>query len=144
MTLTVPDRVFHRSMSVDELGGQLVAVEQPEEGDLRVSGGDDDRAGELLAALQRHAVALPSAVEIRGDRRLGADLGAERPGRRGDRRGEATHPAVREPPRPELAVADVADLVVRHHEGGARRPGPAHVPITPETDRTPSICGDSK
>ena len=22
--------------------------------------------------------------------------------------------------------------------------GPAHVPITPETDSTPSICGDSK
>ena len=77
----------------------------------------------------------PTRAPRRGRGRCARRCGrpARRCGRRAERdRGAAqrlahrAHAAVGEAPRAELAVADVADLVVRHHVGGAgrARPGP--------------------
>ena len=64
-----------------EVGGELGAREVVEEGDLRVQAGDDERRGELLAVLEHDAGDAPVAGADRVDPRVGAELGAERPGR---------------------------------------------------------------
>ena len=54
------------------------------------------------------------------DARVRPDLGAERPRAGLDRCRDRAHPALRHGPRAEVAVADVADRVVRHHVAGPR------------------------
>ena len=70
--------------------------------------------------------ALSVAHVDASDARVRADRGTERLRRAAQRAGDTAHPAAWKAPRTELAVADVADLVVRHHVRGARRtrPGP--------------------
>ena len=77
------------------------------------------------------------------DAGVGADLGTEAAGRPCDRFGDSSHSAFGVSPAAELAVADVADRVVRHDVSGAGLTGPAQVPITPLTASAPLICGDS-
>ena len=84
-------------------------------------GRDDDGCGDLLSRRRDHAVDTPVASNDARDRRVSADLRAERPGRGGNGCAEPAHAPTGESPRPELAVTDIADLVVRHHERGARR-----------------------
>ena len=53
------------------------------------------------------------------DAGVGADLGTEAAGRPCDRFGDSSHSAFGVSPAAELAVADVADRVVRHDVSGA-------------------------
>ena len=126
LIFTTPLRVFQCSMSRDEVVGQLGARNLVEEGDLRVQRGDHQRRVDLVAVLEHRAVHPAVADEQPGDAGVGADLGAEAAGRPGDRLGDRAHAALGVAPAAELAVADVADRVVRHHVGGARlvRAGP--------------------
>ena len=127
LTFTVPLRVFQRSMRSTKSVGSSRALDLFEERDLRVRRRDDDVGAQLLARLERHAAHAAVAHVDARDRRVGAHGRAVRD--RGASRSacaDAAHAAFGEAPRSELAVADVADLVVRHHVRGARRarPGP--------------------
>ncbi len=103
----------------DEVVGQLGARNLVEERDLRVQRGDHQRRVDLLAVLEDRAVHPAAADDEPRDPCVGADLGAEAAGRPGDRLGDRAHAAFGVAPAAELAVADVADRVVRHHVGGA-------------------------
>ena len=109
---------------VDEVGREGRAVHQLEEGDRGVRRGDDDGRGELLAGRQHHAGRDAARGADLGHAGRGADLGAERPGRRGHGLGDPTHAAAREAPGAGPAVAQVTDVVVSHHVGRAGRPRP--------------------
>jgi hypothetical protein len=105
---------------VDELGGQVALVEQLQERQLGVHGGEHDGRRQLGPALQHdpgHGAVLHGDVLDGG---LGADLDAERPRRAGHGRREAAHAPFGKAPRPEGAGAPVAHLVMGHDEGGAR------------------------
>ena len=109
----------------DEAGRQHTGVQQPQERDLRVRGGDHDTGIHLLAGGQGHAGDPAAAGADPGDLGPGADLGAERARGGGERRRHPAHAAAREPPCPGLPV-HATDVVVQHDVTGAvgPRPGP--------------------
>ena len=110
----------------DEVVGELGSVDLVEERDLRMRRGDDDVGAQLFARVE-HDTARASVLHIDArDARVGAHRRAERLGRVAQRARHAAHAAAREAPVAHLAVADVTDLVMRHHVRGARRtrPGP--------------------
>ena len=107
----------------DEVGGQLVGIEQVQERCLRVRRGDHGGRVDLRAGRERHPGRAAARVADAGHLGSGADLCPERPGRGGQRPRDAAHAATREPPRPGLTV-HVADVVVQGHVGAARRPRP--------------------
>ena len=76
-----------------------------------------------------------------GDGRLGADLGTERARRRGHRRGEPAHAPSGKPHEPSSPspTSPILWWAMTNAVPGDR--GPAHVPITPDTDSTPRSCG---
>ena len=113
----------HPLDAVDQLAGQLVGLDQLEEGAPRVEGGDDYRGTELGAVLEHHAAAAALLGEHRGDRGGEADLGAERRGGAGEHLGEAAVAALVERPRAEVAVV-LAHLVEEQDEPGAGRHRP--------------------
>ena len=78
LTLTVPLRVFQRSIVVDEVGGERRRVDLLEERDLRVGCGDHDVGAQLLAGLEHDAAHPPVANVDPRDARIGADGRAER------------------------------------------------------------------
>ena len=119
LTFTAPERERQCSMSSTKSVGQLGAVDLAEERDLRVRGRDDERRAQLGAVVERDADDAAVAHEDPLDGRVGAHVGAEGLGRPADRVADRAHPAAREAPRPELAVADVADRVVQHDVRGA-------------------------
>ena len=143
----MPERVFQRSMAVDEVLRQLVAVELVEEGDLRVRGRDRRPAARSSSPeSQRHA-----------GRPAVARPGSARPARRpAPRRRSARAPrAARRSPRPCRPPGSPRRRAGcrrrrRRPCGGPSRSrcpgerGPAHVPMTPLTDSTPLSCGLSK
>src|SRR5207245_1583658 len=63
----------------DERLRELALVELPEERDLRVGGGHDDRRGDLLAGGEEGAAHGAARREDPVDRSLGADLRTEAP-----------------------------------------------------------------
>ena len=88
LILTTPERVFHRSMSVDEVLGQLGARQLLEEGGLGVQARHDQRRPQLLAAdeddagratvagrdtLSTRASVRISAPNARAERAIAAD-----------------------------------------------------------------------
>jgi hypothetical protein len=89
----------------------------------------DRRRAELRTVGQHHARDLAAAGFDPDDRRLGADLGAERAGRGRHRRRHAAHAAAREAPAGGLA-AGLVEVVVQRDEAGAgaarARPGADH------------------
>ena len=108
----------------DEVIGQVLAADVVQERGARVQRGDHDLGRDLPSVLEddpcgpavfEQQLAYPGA---------GADLGAVVPGGAGDRVGDRAHAALLEAPVAQVAVADVADRVVRHHVGGARLVGP--------------------
>src|SRR5437899_69808 len=109
-----------------EVRRQLVPIDQVEERDLRMDAADHDRRAELLAVIEDDADGAAVPDEDLLDAGPRADLAAERLGGRADRGADATHPALLEPPGPEVPVADIADRVMQHHVSGARlvRAGP--------------------
>ena len=125
LIFTVPLRVFQCVMSLHELVRQLGRVMScSQEGDLRVTGRDDDRRDELLATLERDAV--DAAVGLRDPARPGRSRGSRRRrtrGRVGARVADRAHAALGVAPARDLAVADVADRVVHQHVRGAGRIG---------------------
>ena len=77
LIFTTPLRVFHRSMSVTNAGGQFAARYLVEEGDLRVQRGHDERRVHLVA-IGEHGPADPSAAHDQPvDASVSADLGTE-------------------------------------------------------------------
>ena len=106
----------------DEVVGQLGAVDQAEEADLRVHGGHDDRGVQDVAVGERDTGDLSAAHE---DLATGLDVRSSAPKCRAAAASASDTPPI--PPRgkphaPTLAaVADVADLVVGHDVGGPRR-----------------------
>ena len=125
-TFTVPLRVFQRSIAVDEVGRERGAVDLLEERDLRMRRGDHDVGAQLLTRLERDAAHAPVAHVDARDRRVGAHGRAVRERRVAQRVAHPPMPPSGKPHEPSWPVADVADLVVRHHVRGARRarPGP--------------------
>ena len=105
---------------LDELAGQLLRVEHPEEGAARIHARGDLVGEHLLAALEHHPGGLPTARQDALDAGVRADLGAEAPGGARERLGDGAHPAALETPRPGGAV-DLAHVVVEQHVGGPRR-----------------------
>ena len=96
----------------------------------RVQGAHHDLGRELLAVLQLDAGGAAIVQQDPADPGAGADLGAVLAGGVRDRVGDRAHAALLEAPVAQVAVADVADGVVRHHVGGAglvrTGPGPDH------------------
>ena len=101
-------------MSATKSAGRSRAVEQPQERDLRVRGRDDRRRVDLLAGLEHDAGdRAADGRDLRDRRRRSGsrapnDRAAER-----ERLRHAAHAAAREAPGADLAVADVADVVVQ-------------------------------
>ena len=129
---------------VDEVVGQLGAVDLVEERDLRVRRRDHDVGAQLLARLERHAAHATGRARrcARPARRCGPSRRSRAPRRAARRsprpcrpRGSPTTRAARRPASPILWCA------ITYAVPGER--GPAHVPITPLTDSTPCICGDA-
>jgi hypothetical protein len=103
----------------------VLALDEPQERDRRVRGGDDGARRHRRPVGQRDADGVPVADVDPADRRAGADLGAERARGGGEGAGDAAHAAARETPDAGLAV-EVAEVVVEHDVRGAGRawPGP--------------------
>ena len=144
-TFTVPLRVFHRSIVSTKSVGQRGAVDLLEERDLRMRRRDHDVGAQLLARLERHAAHASVAHVDARDGRVGAHGRAVGDSPRSRSASlTAPIPPSGKPHDAELAVADVADLVVRHHVRGARR---ARARPTCRSRRsptsTPCICGDA-
>ena len=113
-----------------EVVGQVRPAHVIQERGARVQGGHDDLGRELLAVLQLDAGGAAVVQQDPADPGVGADLGAVLAGGVRDRVGDRAHAALLEAPVAQVAVAHVADRVVRHHVGGARLvragPGPDH------------------
>ena len=130
LIFTVPDRVCQPRMSSTKSAGRSRWVDAAA-GTRSAGCAVVITTGAAISSPLASAtpVTRPPLVVICATSRAGAHLGAERPGRRGQRRRHAAHPAAREAPGAGLA-AGVADVVVQHHVGGARRPragpGPDH------------------
>ena len=111
-----------------EVGGQLVTVDHLEERDLRMDAGDQHGRAQLVAVVEDDTDRAPIPDEDLLDSGSRTDLATERLGGRADRGADATHPALLEPPGPEVPVADIPDRVMQHHVGGARLVGPGPGP----------------
>ena len=112
-------------MSRGDLLGEVLGAGEVEDGRLRVGAGGDDRRPELLAVGERDPDDPAVADVDRGDLGVGADLGAGRLGRAGDRLADRAHAADHLAPSARDAV-DLAERVVEQVVRGARRarPGP--------------------
>ena len=120
-TFTVPLRERQLSMRSTKSVGSWARSMCSQERDLRMRRRDHDVGAQFLARFERHAAHATVVHVDAGDGRVGAHRGAV--GDRGvaQRAAHPAHTALRESPRAELAVADVTDLVVRHHVRGAGR-----------------------
>src|SRR4030095_8830864 len=109
-----------------EAGRQLGPVDLLQEGDPGVGGGHDQAGRHLLPPLEDDPGDPATLGGDAPDRGRGADLGPEGAGGRGHGVADPAHAALGKAPAAELAVADVADVVVGHDVGGAggARPGP--------------------
>ena len=125
-TFTVPLRVFHRSIAVDEVGGQLVPVDLVEERDLRMRGRDHDVGAQLLARFEGHAARAAVAHVDARDRCVGAHGRAVRD--RGVAQGLAhpAHAAFGEAPRAGWPSPASPTLwwAITYAVPGERGPGP--------------------
>ena len=111
---------------LDEVVRQRRRLDLLEEGDLRMRRRDHDIRAQLLARLEHDTRARSVPNVDAGD---AASVRTVAPNDSAALRRAPVTPPIpprRKAPRTEFAVADVADLVVRHHVGGARRtrPGP--------------------
>ena len=119
LTFTVPERVFHRSMSHTKSAGSSCLSSRSRNaifGWIVVTTTGARSSSPFSSATP---TARPPRVEDLRHLGVGADLGAERFGAAADRVAHRAHAALLEPPAAEVAVADVADRVVEHDVGGA-------------------------
>ena len=109
---------------LDQVVGQLARLDELEEGAARVQGAARRcRRWNSVPSARATPVARPFCVMTGRDRRLQADLGAERLGGARQHLGEAAVAALVEGPGAELAVV-LAHRVVEQHEAGALRARP--------------------
>ena len=106
---------------LDEVVRQLLAFDQLQERAARVEPGDDDRRGDLVAVLEDDAAHAAVLHEHALDRRVRANLGAERARRRRDGLADRARSALLKPPRSKRAV-DLAHVVMQQHVRRAGRP----------------------
>jgi len=118
LILTTPLRVFQRSMSVTKVVGQVRPADVIEETRLR---GCRELTTTLAVSCWPFSSSTPAGAAVvqqdPADPGVGADLGAVLAGGVGDRVGDRAHAALLEAPVAQVAVAHVADGVVRHHVG---------------------------
>ena len=105
-----------------ELVVERARLEQLEERRADVGAREHASRLDLLAGLEHDAGGPAAAHDDARHRRLGADLGAQRAGRRGDRLADAAGAAARDAPRAERAV-DLAHVVVQQDVRRARASG---------------------
>ena len=102
LTLTVPDRVFHRSMSATKSAGNSSRSSRRRNEIFGWAVVTTIGAVSCSPPARATPVTAPPAVVMRSTAAIGADLGAERPGGRRHRRSQPAHPARGEPPRPRV------------------------------------------
>ena len=126
----MPLRDFQLLDPFREVTRQFGPIDLPAERDRGMGRGDNDVGPEFLARFERDAAHLSVADVDARDGRVGANRCTIGQRRVAQRAAHATHTALGKPPRSELAVADIADLVVRHDVRGTRRaragPRPDH------------------
>ena len=103
--------------------GQVVGVEQPEEGPVRV-GARGDRSRRDPSRLGHHPDGAAGLDRDAGDRVVDEDLDASGARSLGERVGNRAHASARERVLAHVAL-ELADRVVPVEEGPARGPGPA-------------------
>ena len=116
----------------DELCGELLAFEQPEERDLGMDAADHDRRTELFAGRERDTDGASVVDEDPVDPGVRPDLAAERDSRGPDRIGDRPHPALRVSPVDGVAGAsDAPDRVVQQDVGAPGLVGARPLPDQP-------------